>query len=262
MGEWVDRYSDVIIPNPWTHLGGRFFNAAGTMKFYVTENLQRKKKKKLRSLSQAGGFWGLLTLLNDVYLPLARPMYRALLSAVQPSPSSQPPPPPLSSSPSAPPRKGAAASGEIPSANEKTPNSGVAAEVDTGQPPPGDGSCCASSGGGGSGGDDGSRSSSSGCSCGSGSGSESESESGGESGGASAEEDGRDRTCPVGSSSSSSPAVAGGAEMGEAGCGEGGASSFSDSSSCSSTSCGRPFDLVVLDMGSLGGLDFAQKLVR
>lgn len=24
----------------------------------------------------------------------------------------------------------------------------------------------------------------------------------------------------------------------------------------------RPFDLVVLDMGSLGGLDFAQKMVR
>lgn len=44
MGEWVDRYSDVIIPNPSTHLGGRFFNAAGTMKFF-TENLQRKKKK-------------------------------------------------------------------------------------------------------------------------------------------------------------------------------------------------------------------------
>eukprot|EP00752_Nemacystus_decipiens_P004684 g4272.t1 len=199
-------------------------------------------RSKLRSLSQAGGFWGLLTLLNDVYLPLARPMYRALLSAVQPSPPSQSPSPSSSSSSSAPPNNGAAQSGEKETTNEKTSKSGVAAEVDTGQPPPvhGDGSCCAVSESGGS------SSSSSSCSssCG-----------GGNGGGVACVEEGsRDRSCSVGNAA----AVGGAAEMGGGVCGHGGASSFAGFSSPSS--CGRPFDLVVLDMGSLGGLDFAQKL--
>eukprot|EP00903_Cladosiphon_okamuranus_P015552 g14357.t1 len=196
-------------------------------------------RSKLRSLSQAGGFWGLLTLLNDVYLPLARPMYRALLSAVQPPAPSQPPLSSPSSSSSAPPRNGAAPSGETTSASEETANSRIPSELDTGQPPPrGDGGshCCASSGDGG---------------CGNGSGSGS--------GEASIEEGGGDQSCSLGGGSGSGNAVsgengAGGAETGEAVCGRGGGSPLSESS------CGRPFDLVVLDMGSLGGLDFAQKL--
>ena len=189
-------------------------------------------QQQLRSLSQAGGFWGLLTLLNDVYLPLARPMYRALLAAVQPSRPSQPPLSSSSSSSSAPPRSSAAQSGETTSTSEETPNSGVPAEVDTGQPPPGGdggGRCASSAGGGGGGGD----------------------------GDASIEEGGGDRSCALGGSAAAvSGEDGGGMETGEAVCDQSGASAFSG------RSCRRPFDLVVLDMGSLGGLDFAQKLVR
>ncbi|CAM9251469.1 unnamed protein product [Discosporangium mesarthrocarpum] len=45
---------------------------------------EEKIRAKLKSLSQTGGFWGLLTLLSDVYLTLGMPMYHALLANLGP----------------------------------------------------------------------------------------------------------------------------------------------------------------------------------
>ncbi|CAM9822349.1 unnamed protein product, partial [Ectocarpus sp. 4 AP-2014] len=226
-------------------------------------------RSKLRSLSQAGGFWGLLTLLNDVYLPLARPMYRALLSAVQlppsPPPTASPLSPPASAAASA--RNAGAAAGAPPGGTEKKRDDEVPGTSYPGQPPPSSGSRSSSSSSSGSSSSDcgGSGGSGGSCCCGRGG---AFTERGDEclSGGAGA----------AGTSSLSASGVADDArEEGDqqsccsgSGGGAHGCGGRDDDAGGAATCCvrdgaaswARPFDLVVLDIGSLGGLDFAQKL--
>ena len=224
-------------PNDWTG----FVSLLGQRGFWRGVARRGAGREQLRSLSRAGGFWGLLTLLNDVYLPLARPMYRALLSAVQLPP---PPPSPPSAAPHVnPPEswRGLAPVGKT--AVEETPESGIPGEFDPGA------NRRADNGGSGSYGRDGDGS------CGGAVLAE-----GGACVSFSAEKEGS----PVGSAGAG---VSGAGAEGHGTWG-GGASCDEDEGAASAvceaidSSLARPFDLVVLDMGSLGGLDFAQKLVR
>ncbi|CAM9173522.1 unnamed protein product, partial [Choristocarpus tenellus] len=68
-----DRLRDLVVGTP-----GVSFLSAGRMPIP-----EEKLRSKLKSLSQVGGFWGLLTLLNDVYLTLEIPMYHNLLEALE-----------------------------------------------------------------------------------------------------------------------------------------------------------------------------------
>lgn len=196
---------------------------------HVVENhyLNRRRNKQLKTLSQAGGFWGLLTLLNDVYLPMARPMYRALLAAISPgqaqapaqTPPPPPPPPPPPRAPHAPPRHGPGKHhGE--SASRQPPENGAAERLDA-DPPSGGNSCC---GTGGTGSDE--------------------------------------KMACDGPADCGAPVVDGVAQDGMGGDRGSGFPAGEDAAAGANSSWVRPFDLVVLDMGSLGGLDFAQKMVR
>ena len=223
-------------PNDWTDL----LALLGQHGFWHGVARRGAGRQQLRSLSRAGGFWGLLTLLNDVYLQLARPMYRALLSAVQ----LPPPPSPPSATPHVnPPEswRGSAPVGKT--AVEETTESGIPGEFD-----PGANHCADNNGSVSDGGDD-----------------------VGSCGDAVLAEGG---ACVSYSTEKEGPPVDG-AGAGVSGAGAEGHATWGGGASCdedegsASAVCGaidsslaRPFDLVVLDMGSLGGLDFAQKLVR